>query len=193
MPSTPLFKPRAFFEERTPSLLGAAVILYAAGIFAVSTGAPYVGQLTDVDPSPRMLVIGVLVGGAVGAAGIWITFTVIVYLVTAVVGGSGPLRKTAANVGWGLLPLLIVNALYGLIVWSLFAGGQLPMISPATLQEPLWLRLVNVTTSVIGYIWIGWLLTYAIHDARNVSVRRAGAIAGVIVAASLILQVSQVV
>jgi len=144
MPSTPLVRPHEFFEERTPSLLGAALILYAAGVFAVSTGAPYVGLLTDRDLSTQMLAIGVLVGGAVGAAGIWITYTAVVYLATAVVGGSGALGRTAANVGWGLLPLLVANAAYSLVVWTLYASGQLPTVSPATQQVPPRLQLLNV-------------------------------------------------
>jgi len=193
MPSTPLVRPREFFEERTPSLIGAAIILYAAGVFAVSTGAPFVGQLTDLELSTQMLIIGVLFGGAVGAAGIWITYTVVVYLATAVIGGSGSLARTAAYVGWGLLPLLIANAVYSLVVWSLYASGQLPTISLATQQEPFWLQLVNVATGVVGYVWIGWLLTYAIHEARNVSVRHAGVIVGIIVVASIIFQISSVV
>lgn len=193
MPSTPLLNPREFFAERTPSLLGAAIILYFAGVFAVSTGAPYAGQTAALELSTEMLLLGIFVGGAIGAATIWAVFTGVIYLATAVVGGSGSIGRTAANVGWGLLPLLVVNAIYSVIVWTLFVSGHLPTISPATLQDPLWLRLVNVTTSVIGYLWIGYLFTYAIHEARNVSLRVAVVIAGILSVASIIFSVSSFV
>lgn len=43
--------------------------------------------------------------------------------------------------------------------------------------------LLNLATSVLGYGWIGYLLTDAIHEARGVSRRHAAAIAGVLLSA----------
>ena len=83
MPSTPLIDPRAFYDGRTPSLLGAAVIVYLAGVTAVSTGAPFLGQVSKVEWSVPMVVFAVLVGGAIGGAAIWIGFTLIIYLLGA--------------------------------------------------------------------------------------------------------------
>jgi hypothetical protein len=39
---------------------------------------------------------------------------------------------------------------------------------------PFWFVVFDVFTGLLGYLWIGYLLTYAIHDARHLDVRRAG-------------------
>lgn len=193
MPSTPLFAPGEFFAERTPSLPRAAAVLYLAGVAAVSTGAPYVGRTTGLGLSTRQVVVGVLIGGGVGAATVWVSATVVVYLATAVVGGSGSFWRTASYVGWGFLPLFLGNVLYGAVVWTLYATGQLPAVDPATLQEPLWLGLLNVATSVVVAAWIGYLLTYAIHEARDVAIRHAVVIAGVLVLVNVALSLYSIV
>lgn len=167
--------------------------MYLAGVFAVSTGASYLGQVTDVNPSTTTIIIGVLIGGAVGAAGIWVTYTVVVYLATAVVGGSGTISRAAANVGWGLLPLFVVNACYSVFVWTLYLSGLLPTISPTTMQAPIWLRLLNMATTVLGFLWIGYVLTYAIEDARNVSRKHATIIAGLVAAGGILVSVASAV
>jgi hypothetical protein len=49
------------------------------------------------------------------------------------------------------------------------------------MQPPSWLLLFNVLTGVIGYVWIGYLLTYAIRDARNLDIRRSAGVAGIVI------------
>lgn len=47
---------------------------------------------------------------------------------------------------------------------------------------PFWLVAFNAITGLIGYLWVGYLLTYAIHDARDLAVGRAGLVAGLVIA-----------
>lgn len=181
MPSTPLFNPRGFFEKRTPSLAGAALILYATGVVAVASAAPFVNQFSAIDLSTSMLIVSVLIGGGVGTVGIWTVSTVLVYLLSSVAGGSGPVTQTAVNIGWAALPLLFVNTISTAMMWLLHFVGELPTFTPTQAQLPFWFVLVNTTIGVLGYLWIGYLLTYAVHDARDLAVRRAAPIAGFVV------------
>ena len=181
MPSTPLFAPREFFAHRSPSLTSAAIILLLAGIVAVASAAPYVDQFSPIEFSIGLLTFSILMGGLIGAAGIWATSTIAVYLLTAVAGGSGSVTRVAANVGWAALPLLLVNTISTVTIWALALVGYLPTVTPTQMQLPQWLLLFNTATGIISYLWIGPLLTYAIHDARNLAVRRAAFVAGVIV------------
>lgn len=190
MPSTPLRSPREFFSQRTPSLSSAAIILYVIGVIAVSSGVPSLDQVTSVETSPGLALFAVLLGGAFGAAGIWAVYTIVIYLTTAVVGGSGTFKQTAANVGWGLLPLLFVNTISSVVVWLLYIVGEAPTITPTHVQLPLWLDAINGVINTVGYIWIGYIFVYAIHDARNVSIRRAAVIAGLISLISVIYSFS---
>lgn len=112
--------------------------------------------------------------------------TVAVYVLSAVAGGSGSLSRVAANIGWALLPLLLVNTLTTITTWMLALFGGLPTLDPTQLQLPFWLRLSNTVIGVAGYLWIGYLLTYAIHDARNLAVRRSAVIAGILVLVPLL-------
>jgi hypothetical protein len=180
MPSTPLFVPRQFFVQRTPSLISAAVILYLTGVVAVTSGAPFVNQASGFELPLAVILVAVLIGGGIGAAGIWVGSTVLVYLLSQAVGGSGSVTRTAANVGWAALPLLVVNTVSTATVLVLYATGRLPTItSPEAM--PFWLVAFNALTGLLGYLWIGYLLTYAIQDARDLDVRRAGLVAGLVI------------
>jgi hypothetical protein len=129
-------------------------------------------------------------GGLIGAAGIWATSTIAVYLLTAVAGGSGSVTRVAANIGWAALPLLLVNTISTATIWGLALFGDLPTVTPTQMELPQWLLLFNTATGIIGYLWIGYLLTYAIYDARNLAVRRAALVAGIIVAIPILNAVS---
>jgi len=181
MPSTPLFAPRQFFVQRTPSLASAALILYLTGVVAVTSGAPFVDQASGFELPLAVILVAVLIGGGIGAAGIWVGSTVLVYLLSQAVGGSGSVTRTAANVGWAALPLLIVNGVSTTTVLVLYFFGGLPSItSPEAM--PFWLVAFNALTGLLGYLWIGYLLTFAIRDARDINVRRAGLVAGLVIA-----------
>lgn len=180
MPSTPLFAPRQFFVQRTPSLVSAAVILYLTGVVAVTSGAPFVNQASGFDLPLAVITVAVLIGGGIGAAGIWVGSTVLVYLLSQAVGGSGSVTRTAANVGWAALPLLVVNTVSTATVLVLYFTGRLPAIT-APEAMPFWLVAFNALTGLVGYLWIGYLLTFAIHDARDLGVRRAGLVAGLVI------------
>jgi hypothetical protein len=180
MPSTPLFAPRQFFAQRTPSLIGAAAIFYLTGVVAVTSGAPFVNQASGFELPLAVILVAVLIGGGIGAAGIWMGSTVLVYLLSQAAGGSGSVTRTAANIGWAALPLLIVNSISTATVLALYFLGGLPSItSPEAM--PFWLVALNALTGLVGYLWIGYLLTYAIHDARDLDVRRAGLVAGLVI------------
>lgn len=181
MPSTPLFAPQEFFSQRSASLGGAVVILILTGVVAVASAVPFLDQFSQIEFTPGLIAFSVIVGGLIGAAGIWTVSTVAVYVLSALAGGSGSLARVAANVGWALLPLLLVNTITTIASWLLALFGGFSPMNPAQLQLPLWLRLANGGIGVIGYLWIGYLLTYAIQDARRLTVRRSAVIAGIIV------------
>jgi hypothetical protein len=175
-----VFAPRQFFVPRTPSLASAALIFYSAGVVAVTSGAPFVNQASGFDLSLVEITAAVLIGGGIGAAGIWAGATVLVYLLSQAVGGSGSVARTAANIGWAALPLLIVNSISTATVLVLyFLGGLSSITAPEAM--PFWLVALNALTGLLGYLWIGYLLTYAIQDARNLTVRRAGLVAGLVI------------
>jgi len=179
MPSTPLFAPDEFFSQRSPSLASAAIILLFTGVVAVASAVPYADQL-PFKVTPEALVFSVLIGGLIGAAGIWTVSTVAVYLLTAVVGGTGSIARTAANIGWASLPLLLLNTISTLTLWVLASTGNAPPITMTQMQLPSWLLRFTAVIGVIGYVWLGYLLTYAIRDARNLEIRRSAGIAGII-------------
>jgi hypothetical protein len=189
MPSTPLFAPREFFATRTPSLLGAAVILALTGVVSVTSGVPFVQQTTGLDLSLGAALAAVLVGGGIGAAGIWVVATALVYLLSQALGGTGSVTRTAAAVGWAALPLLVVNSVSTAAVLVLAATGTLPAITSPNAM-PGWLVAVNVLTGLVGYLWIGHLLAYAVHGVHDLAVGRARVVAGLVVTVPLLYSVS---
>ncbi|QLG26565.1 YIP1 family protein [Halorarum halophilum] len=187
MPSTPLFDPRAFFTERNPSLRGAAAILYFAGIAPVSTGAIATGGFGPADVTGWLLLLAVLVGAAGGAVVIWTVYAVGIYLATAVAGGTGSFTRTAANVGWSLLPLLLGNVVTSLARWGVYLSGRLS--GEGSVRFPSWLDGLSLVVAVGCYLWIGYLLVYAIEDARDVSVQHATVIAAIVALVSVLVSV----
>lgn len=180
MPSTPLFAPDEFFSQQSPSLAGAAIILLFTGVVAVASAVPYADQL-PFEVTLGALVFSVLIGGLIGAAGIWLVSTAVVYLLTATVGGTGTVARTAANIGWASLPLLLMNTVSTLTLWALAFTGNAPAIEVTQMRLPSWLLVFNAITSLIGAVWLGYLLTYAIRDARNLDIRRSAGVAGIVV------------
>lgn len=51
--------------------------------------------------------------------------------------------------------------------------------------------MFNALTGLLGYQWIGYLLTYAIHDARDLEVPRASLVAGLVITIPTLYSVSQ--
>ncbi|AFK19883.1 hypothetical protein E6P09_00720 [Haloferax mediterranei ATCC 33500] len=193
MPSTPLFAPREFFEQHTPSFAGAVLILYLTGVVAVASGLPFLSQFSDADFSVGIQVVAVLLGGGIGAAGIWVVSTALVYILSRVAGGVGSVTSTVVTVGWVALPLLLVNTISTATVWVLHLTGGLPTTTPTQTQLPEWLVLLNTVTGFVGYLWIGYILTYAIHDVHDLTVRRAAAISGVVILVPLLSSISTLV
>jgi hypothetical protein len=60
---------------------------------------------------------------------IWAVSTVLVSVLAQALGGSGSVTRTAANVGWATLPLLIVNSVSAAMVLVLCVTGRLPAIT----------------------------------------------------------------
>lgn len=157
------------------------MILLLTGIVAVASAVPYVDQFSPVEFTTEMLVFSVLFGGLLGAVTIWVASTTIVYVLSALAGGSGPLSRVAANIGWALLPLLLMNAVKTTSSWILALVGGPATVTPTQMQLPFWMVAFNAIVGVAGYLWIGYLLTYAIRDARNLAVWRSALIAGLVV------------
>lgn len=95
------------------------------------------------------------------------------------------------NGGWAALPLLVVNGVSTATVLIRHITGRLPAISVLA-ARPFWLVVFNAITGLLGYLRIGHLLAYAVHDARDFGVRRAGLVAGLVITIPLLCPVSQV-
>lgn len=74
-------------------------------------------------------------------------------------------------------------------IWSLASVGSAPTITATRMEGPKWLLVFNTGVGVVGLLWVGYLLTDAIHEARNLAVRRSALVAGIIV----IIQVLNIV
>lgn len=182
MPSTPLFSPQKFFSQREFSLGTATGVLLLGSIIAVASAAPYASQVLPGGSSIGLLVLSIVLGGAIGAMGILVIATLIIYLLASTVGGTGSLTDTAAAVGWASLPLLLLNTVGTAITWTLSFLGQLPPLTAADpLALPTWLLVFNAIVGILTYIWIGYLLTYAISTVWSLPVRRSALVAGTVV------------
>jgi hypothetical protein len=184
MPYTPLANPRAYFTGTNPSLGGAVVILFLAGISAVSTGTIVVER---TDSSFLELGFAVLAGAVLSSGILWLLHVTAVYFLTSVAGGTGSVTQTAAYVGWALSPLAVTNTILAIVIWGSYFLGYVPAQGTGGVVFPQWTVDLTVVFSLVGSLWTGYLLVFAVREARNVSSRRSWLIAGTITLVSVLV------
>jgi hypothetical protein len=98
--------------------------------------------------------------------------TVFAHLAFKVTGGLGRKGKTAAVVGYSMLPLLLfrlVALLYVFLVMPTYSLGTTPSpeIISSIFQSDMWTIIDYMTT--VSFVWVGFLLIFGIREAHNTS------------------------
>jgi hypothetical protein len=193
-----LFRPDVFFEEETKKpesmkLPGLIVIIGAA----ISAGTAYIVSETTnriLEQIPEVSGMASLLGaiGAIFAFILfiilwWLIFSGIFYGISMAFSGKGGFKRTLANTGFGLVPVII-----GLVISFFLALYYIPMveipvlgsISDPTaiqmavtqlLQDPAFTtyRIISTIISIIFLLWSANLWIFGMKYARNLSVKHA--------------------
>ncbi len=193
-----LANPQEFFRNKmsdephlkSPLLI---VLLYAAitGIAGAVNSSIFIDVLPAEAASfgPVIIFIGFL-GGFIVSLLMWVLWTGILYLISALLKGAGSFRRTMEFVGYGLLPLVFGAAISAVLLYTALSGISPPSTTdPAVLeqfvtgmmQSPLVLASVAVTW--VFLLWTGNIWVFGLKEARSLSTQNAV----ITVAATLLL------
>lgn len=196
-------QPASFFrtESRDPGLLQPALVVGAIAVVGVIGSIPTILAVFEALPAGAgvFAAVGFAIGGVFGLITpfiTWLIVAVLFFIGTLVVGGDGSFRDLFALVGWGFAPRVIASVV-GAIVSFVFVSGtdfsdpqQASQLSQMVATSTI--GLVSQGVSVVTYLWAGWIWTHAVANARDVSVRKAGLVVGVVVLLAILVNVASV-
>lgn len=177
--------PAAFFEGRDddPDARGPALVVLGVGLAGLLSAIPvFLFVYRSVpDAAQGFFLVGAgagLVGALVGPFVVWLLYAVAFHAITALFDAEGEFRDTFLLSGWGFLPRIFASLISGAAMLVAF-GSASPAATPeATRTVAADLRgspLVRAASAVgiLATLWSGYVWTYAVAEARGVSVRRA--------------------
>jgi hypothetical protein len=195
-----LTDPDRFFRDRSEaptlrrpgvvvSLVGVANLVGIAALLHVSVRGAPAGARGYVALGYAVTAVS----GIVGAFAVWLIYAALIHLASARLGGEGSFGRTLWAVGWGFLPGVFASLLYSASVAH--AALSLPPPDPGTLDA--FGRLVRDAplVSVMGDLglavtaWQGLLWSFGVKHARGLTLRRAGLVAAIPVAVSILRRV----
>lgn len=193
-----LTRPAAFFEAEAedPGLLQPAIVVGVVAIFGAIASFPTLQTTLGTVPEGAQvfvlvaLVFGLLIG-LVTPYVIWLVYALLFYGISALFDGEGEFRDLFAMTGWGFAPRIIASLASAAATFILLPSGgfQSPEAAAQFAQE-LATSPIGIASEVVGLLmtlWAAWVWTYAVAEARNLSVRDAAITVGIVVAAAVIL------
>lgn len=194
--------PDAFFREEaeSPRLLGAAGIVFIAGVLGAITSYLLLSQIVSVLSAEGGQVVSILaytfgMGGALVAQFvIWFVFAILFHVISIVFDGEGKFSKTLTLTGWGFLPS-IFGGLLGIGAMYLALQGIPAPTSPEAIQaysvavtQSGTLRLASIV-GIVFTLWSAFLWAFAVKHARKLSFRQGLYTVAIPIAINIVLSV----
>jgi hypothetical protein len=193
-PLTVLTNPDRFFDRASddPSLLPALGVVLVVGVVGAIAAVPFFQlfqQMLPEEASGFSSIIAVfsIAGAFIGALIGWVVLTAVFHAISAVAfDGEGDFSTNLAYVGWGHMPGII-----GGVISAALNFYGLQNITPPSNIEPQqmqgWIQSIQsdpifqVATGVgiVFLLWQGFLWTFAVKHARNLTLREAAITVGV--------------
>ncbi|QSG13586.1 Yip1 family protein [Halapricum desulfuricans] len=177
--------PALFYQEQATDRLSgpiltvliAAVTNVLATVILLASSWSTIAEASTYVTTAYVLSIFFGIGSVVGS---WVLYSAAFHAVSAVFGGEGSFRRTLTYTGWGFVPI----AVSGLIHAGLIFLRVREAIFPDSAQQlgPFVQQLTSgplfTMASLLGIvftIWSGVIWTFAMRDARALSLRYAAA------------------
>lgn len=179
-----IFEPRAFFSESDGPGSPLWIVLAAATTNAIAL-APVYWYLTEIVGGIQLAVVaGFVVVGLLSAFLTqfveWIVLGGLFHLAATSAGGGGEFRELLGYVGWGYVPAVLRGVVVTLLAAGTLSGAPTDVANPAQVVEALNTQLspFSRTVGLVTRLWQGMLWLFALHVARDLSLRRAAVIVG---------------
>lgn len=181
--------PDALFERvgTDPSLRWPVAFVVLGGVLASLPGMLVQQALRSAMPAgagvgagmgQALLTLLSLVTSVVRPLVAWLVLAAAFHAISARFGGKGGFLDTLKLVGWGFLPALVLAALAAAVAFVAVNAAPAPS-SPQEMQSFLGAVQANGYVTVAGYlpvaftVWQGFVWTFAVRTARDLSLRAA--------------------
>jgi len=192
-----LTDPNAFFSRRADDsnvLLPVVIVSLAAvaNIASFLVLMPHISNSLSDNISPFLVLINTVgaFSGFISVYLVWGLFSAVFYGLSTVFNGEGSFRETVLLAGWGFVPMILAGLISTVATAHTISMVVLPS-DPQSLQtflQKLRQRPAFRVVSVLGIllsVWRGFLWTFAVKHARNLSLRESAIVVGIPVGISV--------
>ena len=197
--------PGAFMDRKVgqPTLrMEIVVVLLIGAVGAIGYGYVGMGILDDTNmESLRFPVLGMVAKPIIGIVVLWLTYSVGLHvLANRVFNSRGPIRRLLKLVAWALIPVAVGNLIQSIAVYLAFqdvdyaaslgeaqtAGlnSGIDAVMAEGTSDPLYL-LVPIAL-ILSVLASGYLLVYAVQNAKDLDRDDARKAVGVLVGVHLV-------
>lgn len=193
-------EPASFFRDASidSGLKKPAVVVAAVAVAGLLGSIPTFMAVTEAAPEGAgvFVLLSFAFGSVIGAMGpfvSWLIVTVLLFVGSLAFSGEGTFRELFGLVGWGFAPRLLVPIVGGVTSFVLLSGTdfsdpqQARQLAQTTATGTI--GLVNQVVNAATFLWAGWVWTYALAEARELSTRTAGILVGVVVVLQIVVNV----
>lgn len=176
-------QPDGYMDRKVgqPKIRREIITVLMIGILG-SLGLFYVGEQIINEAAAETAtfnVIGVVLGPVIGALVLWIGYSVALHVIALQFNGRGPIRRVFKLSAWALIPIGIGNLIKSIALYLVYQDidvaeiladlprGPTDTVLAAGMEEPIYIAAVII--SILLILWTGYLLIFAVQNAKNVS------------------------
>lgn len=183
--------PSGFFRKRADelSLWPSAVVVFLAGLASVLSTFLLVLAIPNEGGgmgSGILVILSTFLNAPISFGWVllqWAIYTVILHLVAYVLNGDGALRDTVIVVGWGFIPIIILNLLNPVFRYLLYGDGagviQIQMLQGLQQSIAGQATLLVAFISFLFGLWQAVIWGAGIRHTHRLSIRRAVVVVGI--------------
>lgn len=193
-----MIDPRGFYDRHGDDfgLGGPAVVIGLIALVGFLAAIPTILAVNRALPPRASALAAVFIGisaviGALVPFVVWVVYAVLFYLLSLAFDGEGSFTDLLGAIGWGFAPR-VISGVVGVVVSFVFLSGvdfsdpqSAARFSNQLATSPL--GLVSRGISVLTTLWAGWIWTHAVARTRDLSVRNAAIVVGIVVGAGLVI------
>ncbi|USZ66945.1 YIP1 family protein [Halorussus salilacus] len=186
--------PDEFYRTRgdDPSLRKPVLIVFGVALLNIFSSVLLISHVRVEGQSlaNTFLAVSGIFGSIFGVVGIfilWLLFTAVFYALSIAFDGSGTFRQLFRFVGWGYFPAGFSAIASLVLTWYAIQSVPAGLELQAFIQEYQSHPALEIA-SIVGVVILAWqalIWVFAVHHARNITLREAGLVVAIPTAANI--------
>ena len=179
-----LTDPNLFFSnlmEQKPSLKTPAMIITLIAILSAISAAMVTQKIMTILPEEAAAFASIgMIAGSVGAIfGVffmWVLYSGIFYIISAILGGQGEFKRVMEVVAYGFIPSIFSGIIGMIAMATSFSVEGLDINDPVMMQQAMTsdpVMQMTMLTGIIFTIWSANIWIFGLRHARDLTTRNA--------------------